>query len=252
LTTVFITGASSGIGAALARHYASLGAHLGLTGRNAERLAALLTELPPGCATSYLLDVRDAAALQHAAQDFTLRFGAPDIVIANAGISYGTLAEEAGDTPAFQAIMDTNLLGMVHTFQPFIRPMKEQGGSLVGIASVAGLRGLPGAGAYSASKAAVIAYLESLRVELARSAIHVTTICPGYIRTPMTDVNTHPMPFMLEVEVAAEKIAKIIECKHRYIILPWQMALLGRVIQLLPVPIWDWLAQRAPRKPRLK
>lgn len=248
---VFITGASSGIGAALARHYAAQGAQLGLTGRNRERLAAVVASLGCDCRT-YILDVRDAAALQQAALDFSTNYGVPDVVIANAGVSRGTLTEHAEDLPAFRAIMDTNVLGLVHTFQPFIQAMKQQGGgALAGIASVAGLRGLPGAGAYSASKAAAIAYLEALRVELAGNHISVTTICPGYIKTPMTDVNPYPMPFLMDADRAAAKMAHVIASKRRYVILPWQMGLVGRLMQLLPAPLWDWAMKKAPHKPRL-
>lgn len=248
---VFITGASSGVGAALARYYAAQGAQLGLVGRSRERLDALVDSLSADCA-AYVMDVRDAVGLQQATADFIAKYGVPDIVIANAGVSRGTLTEYAEDTSAFQAILDINVMGLVHTFQPFIAPMRKQGhGTLAGVASVAGLRGLPGAGAYSASKAAAIAYLESLRVELADSGIRVTTLCPGYIRTPMTDVNTHPMPFMLEVDIAAAKMARAIAQGRRYIILPWQMALLGRLMKLIPAPLWDWLTRKAPRKPRL-
>lgn len=248
---VFITGASSGIGAALARYYAAQGCQLGLTGRDRPRLDALADNLPSDC-SAYVLDVRNAAALRQAAADFMNKYGTPDIVIANAGVSRGTLTEYAEDIPAFQAIFDINVMGMVHTFQPFIHAMKEQGhGSLAGIASVAGLRGLPGASAYSASKAAVISYLESLRVELASSGINVTTICPGYIRTPMTDVNPYPMPFLMDADTAARKMARAIDQRRRYIILPWQMALLGRLMKLLPAPVWDWAMRNAPRKPRI-
>lgn len=243
---VFITGASSGIGAALAKHYAAQGAVLGLVGRNAARLSGLGLDQQNTC---YVLDVRDAAALQRAAENFMHRFGIPDLVIANAGVSRGTLTELAEDIPAFQAIMDINVLGMVKTFQPFIHAMKSNGhGHLVGIASVAGLRGLPGASAYSASKAAAITYLESLRVELQSSGIHVTTICPGYIRTPMTNVNTYSMPFLMEVDVAAETIARIIEHKRRFVIFPWQMGIVGRLMQFIPASIWDRLMKRAPYK----
>jgi len=125
-----------------------------------------------------------------AAADFMARRGVPDVVIANAGVSVGTLTEEAGDLAAFERVLRTNVLGMVATFQPFVAPLRARGqGRLVGIASVAGIRGLPGAGAYSASKAAAIAYLESLRVELHGSGVRVVTIAPGYIETPMTAVN---------------------------------------------------------------
>ena len=249
---VFITGASSGIGAALARYYAEQGAQLGLVGRNQVRLAAVCAEIGGNCGI-YPLDVRDADALRAAAHDFMSRFGAPDIVIANAGVSRGTLTEFAEDTSAFQSVMDTNVMGIVHTFQPFISAMKmTNGGSLVGIASVAGLRGLPGSGAYSASKAAAINYLESLRVELASSDIAVTTICPGYIRTPMTDINPYRMPFLMHADVAAIKMGKIIKRKTRFAILPWQMNLIGKLMRILPASVWDKLVANAPHKPRLE
>lgn len=249
---VFITGASSGIGAALAKRYAESGAQLGLVGRNAERLQALAEALKVPCAV-YQIDVRDAAAMQQAATDFIARFGLPDIVIANAGVSRGTLTERPEDAAAFRAIFDINVLGMVHTFLPFVSLMRQQGeGRLVGIASVAGIRGLPGASAYSASKAAAITYLESLRSELSGIGVNVMTICPGYIRTPMTDVNDYRMPFMMEVDTAAAKMVRIIDQKRRYTILPWQMAIIGRLMRVLPAPLWDWLTRRAPRKPRLE
>jgi short-subunit dehydrogenase len=248
---VFITGASSGIGAALAGHYAAQGAQLGLVGRNQQRLDVLASELACDCAV-YVVDVRNSQSLQQAAQDFMQRFGTPDIVIANAGVSSGTLTEQAEHLATFRAILEINVLGMVHTFQPFLKAMKDHAhGQLVGIASVAGLRGIPGASAYSASKAGVISYLESLRVELAGTGVSVTTICPGYIRTPMTDTNPYKMPFLMDVDVAAQKMADIIEKKKRYAILPWQMALLGRLMRILPAGVWDWAMKKAPYKPHL-
>ena len=248
---VFISGASSGLGAALARHYAAQGAVLGLVARRADLLQALAASLPTDCAV-YALDVRDAAALQQAAAEFMLRFGVPDIVIANAGISRGTLTDQCDDLPAFQAVFDTNVMGMVHVFHPFLAAMRAAGhGSLVGIASVAGLRGLPGSGAYSASKAAAISYLESLRVELAGSGINVTTLCPGFIATPMTAENPYRMPFLITAEVAARKMAQLIDGRRRYAIVPWQMAVIGRLMQLLPPWLWDRLTRRIKRKPRL-
>lgn len=248
---VFITGASSGIGAALAKHYASQGATLGLVARRGELLQELASRLDVPVAT-YALDVRNADALSQAAQDFIERFGVPDIVIANAGVSRGTLTENKENSAAVRAIMDINLFGMVHTFQPFIAAMRQVGkGSLVGIASVAGIRGLPGAGAYSASKAAVISYLESLRVEMAPSGIHVITIAPGYIRTPMTDVNTYKMPFFMEADVAAAKFAKAITNKRRFVVIPWQMGCLMRLMRFIPPFLWDWVMKNAPKKAHL-
>lgn len=247
---VFITGASSGIGAALARHYAAGGATLGLVGRRRDALDALARSLP-GEHAVYRLDVAATAALAEAAADFSGRFGLPDVVIANAGVSVGTLTEEAGDLAAFERVLRTNVLGMVATFQPFVAPMRERGqGRLVGIASVAGIRGLPGAGAYSASKAAVIAYLESLRVELHGSGVKVVTIAPGYIETPMTAVNDYPMPFMLPADEAARRFARAIDAGTGYTVIPWQMGVVAKLLRLLPNPLFDRVFARAGRKPR--
>ena len=245
---IFITGASSGIGQALAQYYAKEGAIIGLAARRADLLRKLKDSLPTETAI-YALDVRDADALEKAAQDFIARFGSPDIVIANAGVSAGTLTENKNDLNTFKGVIDINLLGMVHTFQPFIESMKQaKKGSLVGIASVAGVRGLPGAGAYSASKAAVITYLESLRVELLPDGINVTTIAPGYIKTPMTDINEYAMPFLMAPDIAAQKFAQAIAKKKRFIVIPWQMGWLAKIMRCLPPFVWDCLMKHAPRK----
>lgn len=247
---VVITGASGGIGASLARHYAREGADLALIGRRAHALEQLATALPSRCAV-YPLDVRDNVALGSAGKDFIARFGCPDIVVANAGLSIGTLTEYAEDLAFFEEVMEVNVVGMVRTFQPFIACMRERGrGSLAGIASVAGYRGLPGGGAYSASKAAAIAYLESLRTELRGSGIHVTTVCPGYVATPMTEDNPYPMPFLMSADQAAEKIATLIRRRVAYAVIPWQMALVARILHIMPNWLYDRLFARAPRKPR--
>ncbi|OVZ64782.1 short-chain dehydrogenase [Pigmentiphaga sp. NML080357] len=246
---IFITGASSGIGRALAAHYAARGASLGLVGRREPALRELAGSLP-GSHRCYPLDVRDRAALHAAARDF-LAGGAVDLVIANAGISTGTLTEEMDDFDAFRAVVDTNLVAMVATFEPFVAAMKQAGrGQLAGIASVAGIRGLPGAGAYSASKAAVIAYCESLRNELSPYGIRVSTIAPGYIRTPMTARNPYPMPFLMDADVFAAKAARALDRGVRYAVIPWQMAIVAKLLRLLPDAVYDRLAVRAPRKPR--
>lgn len=246
---VFITGASSGLGAALARHYGRQGAQLGLAARSADKLAALANEFP-GTAF-YPLDVRDHPAMQTAGADFIARFGVPDVVIAAAGISVGTLTEYATDLAVFQAVLDINVIGMVATFQPFVAAMRTtRSGVLAGIASVAGIRGLPGGSAYSASKAAAITYLESLRVELHNSGVAVTTVSPGYIVTPMTAVNPYRMPFILQADVAATKIARAITLRRRYVTLPWQMALVAWILSRLPRALYDRLFCHAPRKPR--
>ncbi len=252
--SVFITGASSGIGQALARAYVSQfpGIRLGLLGRNTTALQNLANELKPDAdCVFYCVDVRDANALQLAAQDFIHRFGIPDIVIANAGVSRGTLTEYQEDIAAFQAVMDTNLMGMVHTFQPFISGMKQRGrGQLVGVASVAGIRGLPGSGAYSASKSAAITYLESLRSEMQHFGIAVTTVAPGYIRTPMTDINQYPMPFLMDAETFANQFIKAVQAKRRFVIIPWQMSIVARLMRLIPSWLWDKLTKNAPHKTR--
>ena len=256
---VFITGASSGIGEALATEYAKRYSKqevfIGLVARRSEYLQNLQTTLQDNYKVKcviYPLDVRDSAALAKAAANFIQQYGTPDVVIGCAGVSRGTLTEHQEDIAAFQAVMDINVMGLVHTFQPFIAAMKTAGkGQLVGIASVAGIRGLPGAGAYSASKAAAISYLESLRVEMAVNNIAVTTIAPGYIRTPMTDVNQYKMPFLMDADVAATKFVNAIENKRRFVVIPWQMGWLARAMRFIPPFLWDWAMKKAPYKPRL-
>jgi len=247
---VFITGASSGIGAALARAYAARGATLALLGRREEALLALQASLP-GEHAVYVADVAEPEALALAARDFISKHGLPDVVIANAGVSAGTLSEECGDLAVFERILKTNLLGMVATFQPFIVPMRrERRGQLVGISSVAGVRGLPGASAYSASKAAVSRYLESLRVEMRGSGVSVTEIRPGYIRTPMTDVNGYRMPFIIDADDAAVRFISAIERAPARATIPWQMACVAPLLASLPAWLYDRLAAGAGRKPR--
>ncbi|AVR95380.1 SDR family oxidoreductase [Pseudoduganella armeniaca] len=249
---VFITGASSGIGAALAMQYARAGASVGLLGRRGDALAALRATLPnPHLHRTYAVDVRDHAALHAAATDFLTHAGGIDIVIANAGISHGTLTERLDDLPVFADIVATNVTATVATFAPFIAAMRTQrAGRLVGIGSVAGIRGLPGAGAYSASKAAVMAYCESLRVELRGSGIRIVTIAPGYIDTPMTRHNPYPMPFLLAPGVFAARAARAIDAGTSYRVIPWQMGFVAKLLRLLPNALYDLAFARAPHKPR--
>lgn len=247
---VFLTGASSGLGEALARHYAAGGARLGMVARRADALKALAASLP-GDHRTYPADVADSAALAEAAADFLRTVGIPDVVVANAGISVGTLTEYADDLPVLSRVLQTNVVGVAATFQPFVAPMREAGrGTLAGIASVAGIRGLPGAGAYCASKAALIAYLESLRVELRGSGVRVVTISPGYVATPMTAVNPYQMPFILRADDAAARITRLIGRGASYAVVPWQMAIVGRLLRALPNALYDPLFARAGRKPR--
>ncbi len=248
---VVISGASSGIGLALAQHYLQQGAVIAAFARRAELLQALSEQFPHQV-HCYPLDVRDATAILAAADDFMTRAGVPDIVIANAGVSRGTLTEYAEDVYAFQQVMDINMLGVVKTFQPFLAAMRAaKKGRLVGISSVAGFRGMPGSEAYSASKAALISYLESLRVELYGSGVKVVTICPGYIKTPMTEINPYTMPFILEADVAARRIARVIHSGKSFAVVPWQMGLVGRLLKLLPNWLYDYAFSKAPHKPRL-
>jgi len=245
-----ITGASSGIGEALARHYAGPQSALGLIARRKEVLEALAAELP-GRSAIYPLDVSDRNALARAAEDFVARFGAPDLVIANAGVSVGTHGDDPSDLSKLRRVLEVNFVGLAATLAAFAPAMRAAGrGTLCGVASVSGFRGLAGAGAYCASKAATITFMESLRVELRGSGVSAVTVCPGYVDTPLTRVNSYRMPFLLPADDAARRIARAIAAKRRLAVIPWQMALLSYALRALPGWVYDRLAARAPRKPR--
>lgn len=256
---VFITGASSGLGTALAREYAARGARLGLLARRRDKLDELLASLPnPAIHRVYAVDVNDHAALAAAGADFIAAAGGVDIVIASAGISYGTLTERDGDIAVIERILQTNVVATAATFAPFIASMKAQAAAgardlrLVGVASVAGIRGLPGAEAYSASKAAVISYCESLRVELRPHRVRVVTIAPGYIDTPMTRVNTYRMPFLMPAERFAKSAARVIAAGGSYAVIPWPMRIVSWALKLMPNWLYDAAFARAPRKPSMQ
>lgn len=250
---VFITGASTGIGEALARHYACVAgadSAIGLFARRRDLLEKLAASLP-GRSAIYASDIADTAAVAAAAQDFIARFGAPDLVIANAGISVGTRGEELQDIEKLRRVLEVNVTGLAATLAAFAPAMRAAGeGTLCGIASVAGFRGLPGAGAYSGSKAAAITWLEALRTELAGSGVSVVTVCPGYIDTPMTQVNKYRMPFLISADDAAKRFARAIAAKRRLAVIPWQMAIVSTLLRAMPGWLYDRLAARAPRKPR--
>jgi NAD(P)-dependent dehydrogenase (short-subunit alcohol dehydrogenase family) len=247
---VFITGASSGIGAALAREFARRGARLGLVARRSEALDPLIAALP-GRHLRYAADVTDTDALIAAARAFDADSGGADIVIANAGISVGVKTEHYEDLAQFRRVFDTNVMAMAATFHPFIAAMKARGsGTLVGIASVAGIRGLPGSEAYCASKSAVITYCESLRVEMAKAGIKVVTISPGFIRTELTARNPYRMPFLMEAADFAPRAADAIVAGVRYRTIPWQMGVVGVVLKWMPRWLFDRVMKRRKQKPR--
>jgi short-subunit dehydrogenase len=247
---VFITGASSGIGLALAAEYARRGAILGLVARRGDALASFQQSHPQHSISIYPVDVRDADALAAAAAQFIEQYGCPDIVIANAGISRGAVTGR-GDLRAFREVMDVNYFGMVATFEPFAAAMMAAGkGALVGVASVAGVRGLPGSGAYSASKAAAFKYLEALRVEMRPKGVNVVTIAPGYVRTEMTAHNPYRMPFLMEADRFAGKVADAVERNTSFAIYPWQMRVVAMLLHVLPRWLYDRAFEKAPRKPR--
>ncbi|HEY8252839.1 MAG TPA: SDR family oxidoreductase [Burkholderiales bacterium] len=243
---IVITGASSGIGDALVRQYAADGVVLGLISRRKAEGKGL-----PGQIASYAVDVTDERALAAAAEDFIRRFGAPDLVIANAGIASGTEGADLRDVAKLRKVLEVNVAGLAATLAAFAPAMRAAGrGTLAGIASVAGFRGLAGNGAYCASKSAAITWMESLRAELHGSGVSVVCICPGYIDTPMTQVNRFRMPFLLSADEAARRIARAIARKRRLAVIPWQMALVSIALRAMPGWLYDRIASRAPRKPR--
>ncbi|HYT48726.1 MAG TPA: SDR family oxidoreductase [Burkholderiales bacterium] len=242
---IVLTGASSGIGEALARHYASPDTVLGLIARRPVSLSL------PGTITRYQVDVTDEQALAATAQDFIARHGPPDLVIANAGVSVATCGEDIRDIASLRRVLEVNVTGLAATLAAFAPAMRTAGrGTLAGIASVAGFRGLAGNGAYSASKSAAITWLESLRTEMHGSGVAVVCICPGYIDTPLTRVNRFRMPFLLPPDEAARRIARAIARRPRLAVVPWQMALVSVALRAMPGWLFDRLAARAPRKPR--
>ena len=242
---VVITGASSGIGEALARHYASDDSVLGLIARRPIEMKL------KGVVVAYSADVTDAAKMKEVASDFVERHGPPDLVIANAGIGVGTHGDDMVDVGKLRRVLEVNVVGLAATLAAFAPAMRTAGrGTLAGIASVAGFRGLAGNGAYSASKAAAIKWLEALRVELHGSGVSVVCVCPGYIDTPMTRVNRFRMPFLITADDAARRIARAIAARRRLAVIPWQMALVSVLLRGIPGSLYDRLGARAPRKPR--
>ena len=250
---VVITGASSGLGSALAKELDRRfpGSTFMLIARREDRLRKLAGDLAGARCECIPLDVTDASALSAACRGFVDRHGPPDMVIASAGVSAGTLTGIAEDRAVFRRILAVNLLAVFDTFAPFIPSMRAaRQGALVGIGSVAGIRGLPGAEAYSASKSALMTYLESLRIGLRGSGIAVVCIVPGFIRTEMTAVNDYPMPFLMPADDFARRAVDAILRKQSRRTIPWQMAWVARALSLLPRSLYDRLFANAPRKAR--
>ncbi len=246
---VFITGAASGMGQAFAKAYAKQGAQLGLLDLHLDALSALNKSLGGGH-LCYAVDVRDHEAVLKAGSDFSSK-GQVDLVLACAGISRGTLLDYPEDYEVFERILDINVLGLVSTFQAFVPTMKDQGfGTLVGIASVSGVRGIPGSSAYSSSKAAVRLACESFRVDLKPMGIDVVTIAPGYIKTPLTACNPYKMPFLMEVDDFVEVATRKIQKKTPYTTIPWQMGWMGRLLHRLPCSVYDYFLSKKRKKPR--
>jgi NAD(P)-dependent dehydrogenase (short-subunit alcohol dehydrogenase family) len=251
---LFITGASSGIGQAMALEWARRGGRLALVARRGDEMRAWVAAQgwPADRAAVYVADARDMAATAAAGRDCIAAQGLPDVVIANAGISVGVDMGIEGDLEVLRAVVETNNLGLAATFQPFIAPMcARRSGRLVGIASVAGFRGLPGHAAYSLSKAGVISFCESLRVECRPFGVRVVTIAPGYIDTPLTRGNSYPMPFLMPVDEFARQALAAIEAGVGLRVIPWQMGVLARVLRILPNWIYDRALARRPRKARI-
>ena len=250
---VFITGASSGIGQALAVRYATAGWRLALVARRAETLEAWRTAqgLTSERCGVYAADVQDVDAVVQAGQRCIAELGLPDVVIANAGISVGMDTAVRADLDVMRDTFATNNLGLAASFHPFVAAMRERrSGSLVGVASVSAIRGLPGHGAYCASKAAVVAYCESLRGECRPFGVKVVTLVPGYVATPLTAINSYAMPFLLSPEVFAERAFQAIAAQTSYCVIPWQMGVVAKLMRLLPNPVFDRLLAGRGRKKR--
>ncbi len=249
----FISGASSGIGQALAGRYADAGYRLALAARRVEPMQSWADQRQLTASQFRLFgaDVSDTASIVAAGQACIDSQGVPDVVIANAGISVGMDTAERADIDLMTQVFATNNVGMAATFHPFLQSMLARGsGTLVGIGSVAGIRGLPGHAAYCASKAAVIAYCESLRGELRGSGVRVLTICPGYIATPLTSRNRYAMPFLMQPDDFAEKAFVCISAGASYRVIPWQMGVVAKLLRLLPNPVFDKAFAGRPRKQR--
>jgi hypothetical protein len=250
---VFITGASSGIGQALALRFHAAGYRLALVARRREEMLRWVEEVgvEPARVGVYAVDVRDVDAVVEAGRACIAAQGLPDVVIANAGISVGIDTAERADLDVMRQVFETNVIGLAATFHPFVAAVRaRRSGALVGIASVAGIRGMPGHGAYCSSKAAVISYCESLRGELRPFGVKVVTIAPGYIDTPLTHGNRYAMPFLMSASDFAERALRAIEAGASWHVIPWQMGMVARLLRVVPDALFDRLFAGRPRKNR--
>ncbi len=256
--SILITGASSGIGAALAHAYAAPGIRLILGGRNAGRLEAITRDCRDHGADveTAINDVTDKGEMARWIAHAFAR-GPIDLVIANAGISGGTgnatdntAAPSSESQAQVERIFAVNIGGVVNTVYPAIEHMREAGGGQIALmSSLAGFRGLPGAPAYAASKACVRSLGEGLRGSVARDGIRVSVICPGFVKSPMTDINPYPMPFLIPVEKAARIIRRGLARDRARISFPWRLWAMVWLMSLLPVGLTNPLFSRMPGKP---
>ena len=257
---VFITGASSGIGQALALRYHQAGWRLALVARRLSEMQAWCEQqgISAESARCYQADVSQVDSILAAAKACMTDMGVPNVVIANAGISIGMDTRIREDLDVLSQVMTTNVVGMAATFHSFIEAMKTRAqtqgaasaGALVGIASVAGIRGMPGHAAYCASKAAAISYCESLRGELKPEGFRVVTLAPGYIKTPLTSKNRFPMPFLMSADDFAHQAYQAIEQGASFKVIPTPMAWVARLLRILPDALFDRAFKNQPRKHR--
>lgn len=246
--TVFITGASSGIGSELARQLAAKGATLGLLARRKEMLDELCREVEEngGRAKSFATDVTNEKAVHDAARNFRDEFGKIDVLIANAGIGGSPKSPQNLNAEDFAHVFNVNLIGAVNSISAVLPDMIEQkSGHLVAVSSLAAYRGLPKSAAYCASKAAMTTLFESIRVDLQNSGVAVTTIHPGFIKTPLTSGRDAQMPFLMELSAATAKMIKIIERKKKIAAFPFPLSTLVRAGQIFPAWLYDRIAARS-------
>jgi short-subunit dehydrogenase len=244
---VMVTGASSGIGRRVAVELSQRGATLGLVARRKVTLQEIVSEIESrgGNALAVPGDVQDALAVRAAADRFREQLGPIDVLIANAGIGSTNDAAElrAGEVAD---VINVNVIGAANSVAAVVPEMVARGrGQLVVISSLAAYRGLPKSAAYCASKAAVSAFFESLRLDLEPRGIDVTIIHPGFIKTPLTAGRHAQMPFLMELEVAVEKILRAIEKKKKSYAFPWQLASVVRAGMIMPTAMYDWISRRS-------